>query len=123
MRPVLLPLVLACLVPGVHGAPCPVEAALRYEPRTFLGYECPDDCERHKAGYAWAERIGLTDVSRCSALLGPGREGCMARIELASSSEAAGYRWALENEVVRPCECEGAGPGFRSGCLKQLPRR
>jgi hypothetical protein len=122
MRSILALLALASVMPESRGAPCPLAAVLRYEPRTFFGYECPDDCERHKAGYAWAERAGLTDAGPCAPLPGPGREGCTARIELASTPEAAGYRWALENEIVAACECAGAGERFEAGCLRQLLR-
>lgn len=120
MRPVPVILALALPVPVVHAEACGPTVSIRYEPRTFFGYECPDNCERHKAGYAWAERIGLTDASGCSRLVGPYREGCTARIEQASASESAGYRWALENEIVATCECAGGGEGFEAGCRRQL---
>lgn len=120
MRSTLALATLAFLGPGAHAVSCPAAATLRYEPRTFLGYECPDDCERHKAGYAWAERAGLTDAEGCASLAGPYREGCTARIERVSNPEAAGYRWALENEIVSRCDCAGAGARFEAGCLRQL---
>jgi len=119
-RHALCLLALVCLGRQAPAANCAPEGWIRYEPRTFFGYECPDDCERHKVGYAWAERAGFVDVRECAAFPDSLREGCTARIELASTSEAAGHRWALENEVVQPCECAGAGERFEAGCLRQL---
>lgn len=94
------------------------QARERYEPRTFLGYGCEDDCQRHKAGFAWAARRRLSEPGSCDVLGPAPEEGCRAFVEERLTPEEAGYRWALENEVVDPGECEGAGACFRRGCLQ-----
>lgn len=99
---------------------CPPDPAGRYEPRSFLGYACEGDCERHKAGFAWAEARGVASVDDCGLLPPLDAEGCRAYVEEPLGAEAAGHRWALENEVTRPCACDGAGPGFRAGCRAAL---
>jgi len=91
------------------------------EPRSFLGYACRDDCGPEKAGYAWAELHGVSDPAVCPAA-DPSRmqgwiHGCRAYAEESMSAEQAGERWATENELDSVTECEGAGPGFRAGCL------
>ena len=93
---------------------------VHYEPRSFLGYACADDCERHKAGFAWAAQRELTDSTECRALGPVESEGCLAWIEEGIDAEAAGFRWALENEIASPCLCDGAGRAFRTGCLRYL---
>jgi len=93
---------------------------VRYEPRTFLGYACPDDCERHKAGFAWAERHHVTAGSSCAVLGATEAQGCRAYIDEATSVEEAGYRWASENEIEHQCDCDGAGQRFRAGCLRGI---
>ena len=90
----------------------------RYEPRSFLGYACEDDCQRHKAGFRWAERHDVTDRRRCLQLALPEAEGCVAYADEGRDAEGAGNRWAVENEVGRPCQCEGAGERFRLGCVQ-----
>jgi hypothetical protein len=102
-------------------AGCVVPAAVRYEPRTFLGYACADDCGRHKAGFRWAEQLSVSDPRQCASLPQPQAEGCAAYIDAWHDTEAAGRRWALENEIVRPCQCDGAGERFRDGCEQALP--
>jgi hypothetical protein len=93
----------------------------RYEPRTFLGYACADDCERHKAGFGWAEVLAIVAVGDCDWLQGAAAEGCRARVELAAGAEEAGHRWATENELTDPCLCAGAGERFEAGCLRAIP--
>ena len=90
----------------------------RYEPRTFLGYACEDDCERHKAGFAWAARRGAQQTAQCAALARPEAEGCRAYLQDRLTPVQAGFRWALENEIAAPWLCDGAGEGFRAGCLQ-----
>ena len=97
-----------------------VQGRVPYEPRSFLGYTCEDDCERHKAGFAWAAQRELTDSTECRALGPVESEGCLAWIEEGIDAEAAGFRWALENEIASPCLCDGAGRAFRTGCLRYL---
>ena len=99
-------------------AACPGQARERYEPRTFLGYACEDDCQRHMAGFAWAARRRLAEPRSCDVLGPAAAEGCRAFIEERLTPEDAGYRWALDNEIADPCECEGAGTRFRIGCLQ-----
>ena len=92
----------------------------RYEPRTFLGYACADGCERHKHGFRWAERHAVTDARQCARLSRPEGEGCAAFVDEGRSGEAAGARWAIENEIAHQCDCEGAGERFLAGCVRQL---
>jgi hypothetical protein len=110
------------LLASLHAADESARAAgtIRYEPRSFLGYACADDCERHKAGFAWAAQRELTDSTECRALGPVESEGCLAWIEEGIDAEAAGFRWALENEIASPCLCDGAGRAFRTGCLRYL---
>ncbi len=96
---------------------CPEAALERYEPRSFLGYACEDDCQRQKAGFAWAERHQVTDPAACGQLEAAAADGCRAYVEESLTPEQAGYRWALENEVADLCMCDGAGEGFHVGCL------
>lgn len=103
-------------------AGCPATAGARYEPRSFLGYACTDDCGQHKAGFAWADRHAVTDAERCAALPQPQTEGCTAYVEEGRDARAAGRRWATENEIVHPCECAGAGERFRAGCVRATGR-
>ena len=99
----------------------PPGARERYESRTFLGYACEDDCERHKAGFAWAERHRVRGLARCAQLMRVEAEGCRVFIEWRLAPEAAGDRWARENEIADPGLCDGAGERFRVGCLRYLP--
>jgi hypothetical protein len=112
-------LVLVASLQPAHAAEC-LDGRIRYEPRSFLGYACEDDCERHKAGFAWAGQRGLTDAAACRGLGPPESEGCRAWVEEGLDAETAGLRWALENEVAAPCQCDGAGAGFCIGCLRHL---
>jgi hypothetical protein len=93
----------------------------QYEPRTFLGYACADDCERHKAGFGWAEVRAIVAAGDCDWLPGAAAEGCRVHAELSVGAEEAGYRWATENELTDPCLCAGAGERFESGCLRAIP--
>ena len=109
---------LACLQ-AADASAC-VHGRIRYEPRSFLGYACADDCERHKAGFAAAARRGVTNVADCRGMAAAEAEGCRAWAEEVVGAEAAGHRWALENEIAAPCFCDGAGREFRAGCLRYL---
>jgi hypothetical protein len=110
-------LMLVASLQPAHAAEC-LHDRIRYEPRSFLGYACEDDCQRHKAGFAWAEQRGLTDPAGCRGLGPAESEGCRAWVDDGIVAEEAGYRWALENEVGEPCLCDGAGSRFRAGCLR-----
>jgi hypothetical protein len=103
-----------------RAADCSQPPTERYEPRSFLGYACEDDCRRHKKGFAWAERHEVTDSTACARLQPAQAEGCLAFAEQSLSPGQAGYRWALENEVADPCLCEDAGERFRDGCRQAL---
>jgi hypothetical protein len=92
----------------------------RYEPRNFLGYACEDDCQRHKEGLRWAEQHAVTGSRQCMALPRPNAEGCAAYLDEGRDAEAAGDRWAIENEIVNQGDCEGAGERFFAGCVRQL---
>ena len=107
--PLVLPLPLAW--GGDHSS------RVRYEPRTFLGYACEDDCQRHKHGFRWAEQWAFTDARLCGPLGHLEAQGCRAYVDLEFDPEAAGERWAIENEVVDPSLCNGAGERFLAGCL------
>lgn len=91
----------------------------RYESRTFLGYACEDDCQRHKAGFRWAEQRAVTDPWQCGVLAHAEAEGCAAFIEEGRDAFAAGESWALENEIANQSDCLGAGEGFFAGCVRQ----
>ena len=95
---------------------CDHSSRVRYEPRTFLGYACEDDCGRQKDGFHWAEQWALTDARLCEPLGLPEAQGCRAYVDLEFDAEAAGERWAIENEIADPRLCDGAGDRFRSGC-------
>ena len=116
-------LVLWSGVPPPSAASCGDAGVERYEPRTFLGYACEDDCERHKAGFQWAEWHSVTDPRRCASLPRPEAEGCAAYADGDQDAETAGDRWAVENEVAGPCHCNGAGERFRAGCARALEIR
>jgi hypothetical protein len=94
------------------------EGRALYAPRSFLGYACrEDDCATHKAGFAWADRQGLTQADACrEAEDAHFEEGCRAFVEEAVTAEQAGFEWARENEVVEGCLCRGGGPRFEAGC-------
>lgn len=48
---------------------------------TFHGYECPEDCSGHEAGYAWAEENEITDPDNCGGNSQSFIEGCIAYAE------------------------------------------
>jgi hypothetical protein len=121
----MLRVAMLCLVLPLGLPPSPAQACgdpgrVRYEPRTFLGYACEDGCERHKAGFRWAERHLVTHPWVCALLPQAEAEGCVAYDDAEQDAEAAGSRWAVENEIVRPCQCEGAGEQFRVGCTQTV---
>lgn len=120
IRLAMLCLALSCGGLSTPATSCGDPGRVRYEPRTFLGYACPDDCQWHKAGFAWAERHQVTAATSCAVLGGTEAEGCRAYVEEASSAEGAGYRWAGENEIEHQCDCDGAGRRFRAGCLRGI---
>ena len=85
---------------------------------SFLGYACRDpDCGAHKAGFAWADRQGITDAAACAtaedAAFG---EGCRAFVERAVTAEQSGFEWARANALPDDCSCGGAGARFAAGC-------
>ncbi len=104
---------------SLHAGACPPETSRRaYAQGSFLGYACRDaECAAHKAGFAWADRQGLSDAAACvDAEEAAFVEGCRAFAELAVTAEQSGFEWARENEVADDCLCGGAGPRFAAGC-------
>ena len=101
---------------------CGHSGAERYEPRTFLGYACEDDCRRHKAGFLWAEQHAVRDARSCEMLDPAESQGCRAYVDESFDSEAAGDRWAIENEIAHQYDCDGAGERFFAGCVLQVPQ-
>lgn len=95
---------------------CGQSSRVHYEPRTFLGYACEDDCRRHKQGFRWAEQWAVTDARSCESLGDLEAQGCRAYVDASSDAESAGNHWAIENEIADPCLCNGAGERFRAGC-------
>jgi hypothetical protein len=84
----------------------------------FLGYTCRDpDCGAHKAGFAWADRQGISDAAACADADDVGfGEGCRAFAELSVTAEQSGFEWARANALPDDCACGGAGPRFAAGC-------
>lgn len=111
---------LSCGVLPPLGSGCHGLGHTRYEPRTFLGYDCEGDCRRHKAGFRWAEQRAVTDPWQCGALQHAEAEGCAAFIEEGRDAVAAGEAWAVENEIAHQSDCLGAGERFLAGCARQL---
>lgn len=111
---------LAAILWSAEVSGCPPPAQVRYESRTFLGYACEDDCERHKTGFAWAAGRWTASAAACTLLPPPESEGCRAYVEERMTPEQAGARWAVENEITATGACDGAGDGFRHGCRQAL---
>ena len=116
LRVAVLCLVVSFGVPSSLASGGDHSSRVRYEPRTFLGYACADDCQRHKDGFRWAERRAVTDARSCAPLGHLEAQGCRAYVDESFDAEAAGERWAIENEIADPRLCDGAGERFRSGC-------
>lgn len=115
----------SCLLLSLAASPpaaagCGDPGAVRYEPRTFLGHACEDDCERHKAGFRWAQRRAVAHPCRCRSLPRAEAEGCAAFLDEGADAEAVGARWAIENEIALPCLCRGAGERFEAGCRRAV---
>jgi hypothetical protein len=105
-------------VPSGRAGRCQSVSRVPYAAPVFLGYACRDqECTTHKAGFAWAERNGVTDVRECAASPNPAFvEGCRTFAEEAVTPEQAGFEWARENELADACRCRGGGTGFEAGC-------
>ena len=54
---------------------------------SFLGTGCTEDCSGHEAGYAWAERKGITDPDDCGGNSWSFIEGCRAYAEENAGNE------------------------------------
>jgi len=117
---ILVPAIAAAgQVSDLHHSGCGFGTARQlYALRAFFGYACRDDeCASHKAGFAWADRGGITDPEACREAEDDAfNEGCRAFADDAVTAEQAGFEWARENEVVDACLCGGAGPRFEAGC-------
>jgi|GEM_PF-2884404 hypothetical protein len=85
---------------------------------SFLGRSCRDaECGAHKAGFAWADRNGVTDPHACAEAEDPGfAEGCEVFATSRVTAEQAGFAWARDNALDDRCRCGGAGPRFEAGC-------
>lgn len=101
---------------SAHG--CGDRVRVPYEQRSFLGYACEDDCQRHKHGFRWAEQWAVADPRPCALLGHLEAQGCRAYVDAPLDAVAAGERWATENEIADPCLCDGAGERFRTGCTR-----
>lgn len=84
----------------------------------FLGHACRDDeCGAHKAGFAWADRNGISDPAACAEAEDPEfAEGCEVFATAGVTAEQAGFAWARDNALDDRCRCGGAGPRFEAGC-------
>ena len=113
----------ACLITVLGAAAVPVgpgRCCEIYQARTFFGYACDANCALHKAGFAWAERHGITTPTACAAIDPEFRAGCSAYAADGLAPFDAGYAWALENEVADPALCTGAGAAFERGCRQYV---
>jgi hypothetical protein len=114
---------LACVIAVVGAAVAPAGADRcreTYQAHTFFGYACDGDCTHHKAGFAWAERHGITTPTACAAVDPELLAGCSAYATEGLAPIDAGYEWALENEIADPALCTGAGEAFRRGCRQYV---
>jgi hypothetical protein len=123
----MIRVVVVCLaslfgVPPSFGSDVGGAGPVHYEPRTFLGYACEDDCQQHKLGFRWAEQHAVTDSRLCARLPRANVEGCAAFVDEGRDAETAGDRWAVENEIAHQSDCLGAGKRFYFGCTRQLPK-
>ncbi|HET7202590.1 MAG TPA: hypothetical protein VFI92_04420 [Steroidobacteraceae bacterium] len=115
-------LIVSAALPAAVAAPASRCAGLvereHYTQRVFLGYVCRDgECAGHKAGFAWADRAGITDGSACLDAEEPAfLEGCRAFAEHSVTAEQSGFEWARDNGLTDDCQCGGAGPRFQAGC-------
>jgi hypothetical protein len=119
MRVLPFACVIALLGPAVVPAG-PGRCREVYQARTFFGYACDADCRLHKAGFAWAERHGITTPAACPAIDPALLAGCSVYAAEGLSPFDAGYDWALENEIADPSLCSGAGAAFQSGCRRYV---
>lgn len=54
--------------------------ALPASAESFKGYPCTQDCSGHEAGYAWAQRKGISDAADCRGNSNSFIEGCLAAV-------------------------------------------
>jgi hypothetical protein len=57
------------------------------EPLTFKGHPCTNDCSGHKAGYAWAEKNGISSEEGCTGRSNSFREGCYSWVQEQTAPE------------------------------------
>jgi len=119
MRVVPYACVIALLGPATAPAD-PDRCREVYQERTFFGYACEAGCALHKAGFAWAERHGITTPTACAVIDPALLAGCSAYAAEGLSPFDAGYDWALENGIADPALCTGAGAAFQRGCRRYL---
>jgi hypothetical protein len=114
---------LACVIAVLGAAAVPVgpdRCREVYQPRTFFGYACDANCALHKAGFAWAERHGITTPAACASTDPELQAGCSVYAAEGLAPFDAGYDWALENEIADPALCGGAGAAFGRGCRRYV---
>ena len=104
----------------VAAHPCTGAGRIAQVPWAFFGYACAGACAEHKAGFAWAERNGISHAAACNGPTPAFVEGCRTYSESIVTAEQAGFEWARENEVSDTCACAGAGPRFEAGCEAYL---
>ncbi len=63
----------------IFAVPAPVAA--QDAPGTYKGHACTKDCSGHKAGYAWAEKKGITSRDQCGGKSRSFIEGCQSWVE------------------------------------------
>jgi hypothetical protein len=71
-------ILLAYLLPSRSGSSESSAESSMPAATTFYGYACKTDCSGHEAGYAWAERKGITDPDDCGGKSQSFIEGCKA---------------------------------------------
>ena len=81
---ILLPLLfLAC---AVHPAQAQSYSSTQ---ANFHGYDCPENCSAHEAGYAWAADKNIAFADECSEGSKSFMEGCFAWVEERLQDETA----------------------------------
>jgi hypothetical protein len=59
--------------------------------KTFMGYQCTDDCSGHEAGYNWARDNEIDDTDDCDGKSESFNEGCVAYVEENEESQVGFY--------------------------------
>ena len=80
-------------------------AAAQEAPGSYKGYPCTKDCSGHKAGYAWAEKKGVTSRDQCGGKSRSFVEGCYSWVDEQEKADAPS-----EGEKARGGDAESAAP-------------